>query len=556
MQTKELKLQTEELHEQNAELEMQKRQIHESNRLKSEFLSSMSHELRTPLNAVIALSGVLGRKLLNKIPKDEYSYLEIIERNGKNLLNLINEILDLSRIEAGKTDLQLSKFSLNEAVGSILDTMQLQIQQKNIVVNNNINIDFPLIFTDRSKCHHILQNLIGNAVKFTEHGSIEILARIIGNEVHIAISDTGIGISEDQLPLIFNQFHQVDGSASRMHEGTGLGLAIADQYSRLLDARIEVSSKLGQGSVFTLILPFIQNDRSASYQLNSGPEQIPGESMDSISNTRQSNSSKTILIIEDSEPAIIQLSEILSEEGYQLDVARNGNEALARVKIKIPDAIILDLMMPGMDGFEVLENIRGTEATFKLPVLILTAKYLNKIELNRLTANNIHQLIQKGDVAKEELLNHIRNMIGRKKPPVPVISRKAIPVVKEGILTVLLVEDNEDNVKTIEVLLGQKHNLIIARDGVDGLHKAITGKPDLILLDISLPLKDGFMVLEEIRRTESLDQVPVIAVTARAMKGDKEHFLNHGFDDYISKPIDSNIFEETLSKWILSYTRN
>lgn len=551
MQSKELTLQKEELHEQNAELAMQKRQIDESNRLKSEFLSSMSHELRTPLNAVIALSSVLHRKLKSKIPDDEYSYLEIIERNGKNLLTLINEILDLSRIEAGKADIQLSTFSLKDTVMSILDTLQMQIQQKGIQVTNQIESDFLLVHNDRSKCHHVLQNLIGNAVKFTERGSVVISAHIVEEEVHICVQDTGIGISPDQLPHIFDQFHQVDGSDSRKHEGTGLGLAIADKYSRLLGARIEVTSEPGKGSIFTLVLPLVYKDQTVSSNADLSRSSLkPAISSDEMGGT-QSNSDKKILIIEDSEPAIIQLSEILKEQGYRFDIARDGIEALNLVNASIPDAIILDLMMPGMDGFEVLETIRGTRATAQIPVLILTAKYVSKNELNRLTANNIHQLVQKGDVGKEDLLSSIRSMIGKSKPGVKNLPKKAVPVVKEGKITILLVEDNEDNVKTIQVLMGDQYNLIVARDGVEGIGKAKSMNPDLILLDISLPLKDGFEVLEEIRESESLQKVPVIAVTARAMKGDKDHFLNHGFDDYISKPIDSDIFEETLSKWIL-----
>jgi signal transduction histidine kinase/CheY-like chemotaxis protein/HAMP domain-containing protein len=550
-QSKELRLQKEELHEQNAELEMQKRQIDEASRLKSDFLSSMSHELRTPLNAVIALSGVLSRKLKAKIPDDEYSYLEIIERNGKNLLTLINEILDLSRIEAGKTDIQLSKFSLKEAVNTIIDTLQVQIQQKNIIADNLIDPDFPLIFTDRTKCHHILQNLIGNAVKFTDHGSVWISAEQFENEVHVLVKDTGIGISQDQLPHIFSQFHQVDGSASRKHEGTGLGLAIADKYSRLLGARITVKSELGQGSVFTLILPIVDSERGA--MANAG--YLETSAHDTQSGGTRGNLrgfGKTILIIEDSEPAIIQLSEILTENGYLIEIARSGIEALKKVKVKIPDAIILDLMMPEMDGFEVLENIRGTQATAMIPVLILTAKYLSKDELKQLTANNIHQLIQKGDVGKDELLSHVRSMLDSTIKVDKVIPKKAVPVSKKGELTILLVEDNEDNVKTVQVLLANRYNLIIARDGVEGVLKATSMHPDLILLDISLPIKDGFMVLDEIRNDESLVGVPVIAVTARAMKGDKDHFLNYGFDDYLSKPIDSVVFEETLNKWILA----
>jgi CheY-like chemotaxis protein len=348
----------------------------------------------------------------------------------------------------------------------------------------------------------------------------------------------------------------VDGSDSRKHEGTGLGLAIADKYSRLLGARIEVTSEPGKGSMFTLVLPLVHKDQPVSNHEGSSRSSSKPNILSDETGSTQGNSEKKILIIEDSEPAIIQLTEILKEQGYHFEIARDGIEALNLVNASIPDAIILDLMMPGMDGFEVLETIRGTQATAQIPVLILTAKFVSKSELNRLTANNIHQLVQKGDVGKEELLSSIRSMIGKTKPQVKGLFTKAVPVVKEGKITILLVEDNEDNVKTIQVLMGDQYNLIVARDGVEGIEKAKSMNPDLILLDISLPLKDGFVVLEEIRKSETLQKVPVIAVTARAMKGDREHFLNHGFDDYISKPIDSDFFEATLSKWILEVPGN
>jgi signal transduction histidine kinase/CheY-like chemotaxis protein len=556
LQTRELKLQAEELQEQNAELEMQKRQIDEANRLKSDFLSSMSHELRTPLNAVIALSGVLGRKLVGKIPDKEYSYLEIIERNGNSLLTLINEILDLSRIESGRVDVQYSTFSIREAVSSIFDTLQLQIQKKDIKAVNLISHDFPLVSSDRTKCHHIIQNLISNAVKFTDEGSVEVSAEIIDLELRLTVSDTGIGISTDNLPRIFDQFHQVDGTASRRHEGTGLGLTIADKYTQLLGGRIDVLSQPGTGSKFTLILPMNDIGKGLSSVTIPSEMQISAPTENWDKHDFGGHDNKTILVIEDSEPAIIQLSEILQEKGYRVEIARNGEDALVRVKTQIPDAIILDLMMPGMDGFEVLERIRGTEVTAKIPVLILTAKYLNKSELSRLTANNIYQLVQKGDVGKDELLNLIHNMIGKIRQSDTPLSKKAIPVIKDRIVNILLVEDNEDNVKTIEAFLSENFNLIVARDGAEGLEKAKRLLPDLILLDISLPIKDGFVVLREMRDIEGLQKIPVIAVTARAMKGDRESFLNFGFDDYLSKPVNGHHFQETISKWVLLIQKN
>jgi signal transduction histidine kinase/CheY-like chemotaxis protein/HAMP domain-containing protein len=550
-QSKELTMQADELLEQNAELDMQKRQIDEANRLKSEFLSSMSHELRTPLNSVIALTNVLHRRLQNQIPDEEYSYLEVIERNGKHLLTLINDILDLSRIEAGKADIELSKFSVKELADNILLTLQPQIANKGITAENKIGIDIPMITSDMSKCHHILQNLIGNAVKFTDTGSVEISAELSDGEVYISVKDTGIGIPDDQLPHIFEEFRQVDGTASRKHEGTGLGLAIADKYSRLLDSRIKVKSKLGEGSTFTFI---VLVEPLAKFSTDSIEAAVNPRytSLVSIPVHKPAGfSGNTILIIEDSEPAIIQLSEILKEQGYLIIVARSGPEALEIVKIHKPDAIILDLMMPGMDGFEVLEKIRAGKKIAKIPVLILTAKYLNKSEFRRLTQNNIHQLIQKGDINKTELLESIGRMFVMKVPEKNVAGK----IIKRGSgnkskSRILLIEDNPDNVLAVKALIGSRHEIFVATDGPEGVDKARELIPDLVLLDISLPLMDGFKVLDEIRKDVSLNNIPVIAVTASVMKGNREEMLNYGFDDYISKPVDSKIFDEKLIKYL------
>lgn len=528
-QTEELQAQTNELQEQNVELDQQKRQITAANRLKSEFLSNMSHELRTPLNSVIALSGILNKRLFKKVPDEEYSFLEIIERNGRNLLALINDILDLSRIEAGKAELQYTKFSINDIVVPILSTLQQQINSKNIDVRNNVGAETPMITSDSAKVHHILQNLIGNAVKFTEKGRVEISAKQINSELYIYVKDTGIGIPANELLYIFEEFRQVDGSASRRHEGTGLGLSIADKYSKLLSGRIEVVSTLGEGSLFTFILPLEPHEKPAMVSIS---DRYSGSqaNFSFLSVSFAEAGAKTILIIEDSEPAIIQVSEILKDQGYRVDVARSGEEALSAVKLKIPDGIILDLMMPGMDGFEVLEAIRGTKATATIPVLILTAKYLSGSELKRLTENNIHQLIQKGDISKNELISEVNKMLNRQN--------------------ILIIDNNSDDIKTVKALFGKKYGIAEALEGYDGIAKAKVMKPEIILLEISLSGIDGFKVLDEIRKDESLKHTPVIALTARAMKGDREQILGYGFNGYISKPVDSNLFEKELEKWI------
>ena len=232
-----------------------------ANEAKSSFLSKMSHELRTPLNSVIVLSGILGRRLAQKIPEEEHSYLEIIERNGKNLLDLINDILDISRIESGHEEFDIAEFDLSMLIRDIIELIEVQARQKDIeIINNSIGTK-TMIISDRKKCKHILQNILVNAVKFTDKGSISVIARNENNEIVVYVSDTGIGIETRFLPFIFDEFRQADETDSRKNAGTGLGLAIAKQYAELLKGHIDVQSERGIGSTFALHLPITyQND--------------------------------------------------------------------------------------------------------------------------------------------------------------------------------------------------------------------------------------------------------------------------------------------------------
>jgi len=542
-QKQELAMQKDELIEQNIELEMQKKQLDAASRLKSNFLSNMSHELRTPLNSVIALSGVLNRRLANLIPQEEYSYLDVIERNGKQLLLLINDILDLSRIEAGKEEINLSRFAVTDLVEEVVAMVEPQAREKQITLLNNLNGNLPFLTSDYQKCLHILQNIIGNAVKFTEQGGVTIAAAVIDDAVRITVTDTGIGIAPDRLPVIFDEFRQADEGTARKFGGSGLGLAIAKKYSTMLRGSILVKSAAGQGSTFTVQLPIMTyaapidgRPAAASYQ-NS-------RSIDPSLPPRPGN--KTILLVEDSDPAVIQLKDILQEEGYRVSVAKNGKEALSSIAETLPDAMILDLMMPEVDGFQVLRTIRSAARTQELPVLILTAKLVTPEELSFLKGNHVSQLIQKGDINRNELLAAVGRMVA---PPLdavaPAASRPARrPCAEKPVI--LVVEDNPDNMKTVRALLQDSVVLVEALDGRAGVEQARQQKPDLILLDISLPLMDGFQVLAELRKEEPLMHIPVIALTARAMKGDREQILAHGFDGYISKPLDGKLLEREI----------
>ncbi|MEA3508263.1 MAG: ATP-binding protein, partial [Synergistota bacterium] len=382
-QTEELKRQAEELQEQNVEIEHQRNQVEESSRLKSEFLSNMSHELRTPLNSILALSGVLLRKG-RKLPEEQESeYLDIIERNGKQLLDLINEILDLSKIESGGAEILVSFFTLSETVRALAETLQPLAEEKGIKLKLEVPDDLPPLKSDEPRISQIIRNLMGNAIKFTTDGEVRVSASVRDGEVFIEVSDTGIGIAEKDLSDIFDEFRQADGSASRQFGGTGLGLAIAQKTALLLGGVISVESTQGKGSTFTLRLPLRYSGPFAPEDITvvraGALESAPEETNATGDTGNATKDMPRILLVEDNDIAADQVKGLIEDEHMaRVDIASDGKQALDYMAVhKPPHAIILDLMMPGIDGFEVLDKLRGTEETARIPVLILTAKDLN-----------------------------------------------------------------------------------------------------------------------------------------------------------------------------------
>jgi len=259
---------------------------------------------------------------------------------------------------------------------------------------------------------------------------------------------------------------------------------------------------------------------------------------------------KTILLVEDSEAAVVQLQEILASQGYNTLTAKNGLEAMKQIGLKIPDAMVLDLMMPEVDGFEVLRRIRENRETERLPVLILTAKYISKSELAFLKHNHVHQLIQKGDINKNQLLGTIYEMVKKEEEISEAQTKKSIVRQNKDIPTILVVEDNPDNMLTIKALLQGYGTVLESLDGLNAFNQALEYSPNLILMDIALPELNGIEILKKMRHSEQLRNIPVVAVSASAMQGDREHFLASGFDDYISKPIDNLLFEKVIKKFL------
>ncbi|MDP4292161.1 MAG: response regulator, partial [Bacteroidota bacterium] len=422
--------------------------------------------------------------------------------------------------------------------------------EKGISIINHINPKLPLIVSDHSKCLHILQNIIGNAIKFTNEGTVEISADVDNKFIHISVKDTGIGISVENKPYIFDEFRQADDKASRVYGGTGLGLAIASKYCNMLQGKVEVESQLHKGSVFTVTLP-IMPDHLQIDENETNIKPFTDKTITPPAVSLKPVKGKNILLVEDNEAAIIQMKDILMNDEYNIRIANNGKEALEIIPSFVPDAIILDLMMPEVDGFDVLVSIRKMKETSKIPVLILSAKHVTNEELGMLRGNHIYQLIQKGDINKNELLGHIRNMVTMKNTEkTDLLSLNPDLASGFGKKSILVIEDNLDNMETVKALLVNEHEIIEALDGLDGLGKAKKLLPDLILMDISLPGMDGVEVLKEIKKDKKIQNIPVIALTARVMNGDREELLAHGFDDYISKPIDNAVLERTINEWL------
>ncbi|SPD74623.1 putative Histidine kinase [uncultured Desulfobacterium sp.] len=360
-QTKELIRKSDELHDQNIELDLKRREVEEANRLKSQFLSNMSHELRTPLNSIMALSRVLIMQTGGKITEEEASYLRIIERNGKNLLALINDILDLSKIEAGRVTINPRAFSLETTIDTIIENLSPIAAEKGLQLSSKIEEDFPRIETDEERLYQILQNIIGNAVKFTDKGSVTVSAGFDVENFFISVADTGIGIPGDQLGHIFEEFRQVDGSSSRKFEGTGLGLAIALKSARMLGGDISVESIPEEGSTFVLTLPIAWKGEKPIY------ESRPARPQHGIRTER-----KTILVVDDDPEAANMISTSLLKEGYNIIAATSGKEAIKLAQRYSPFAITLDILMPDMDGWEVLQTLKNSPDTKDIPVIIVS----------------------------------------------------------------------------------------------------------------------------------------------------------------------------------------
>lgn len=538
VQSEELRAQAEELRVQTEELASQRLQVEEADRLKSEFLSNMSHELRTPLNSILALTQLMIAQGTEKDAAQEAKYLQVIERNGRHLLNLINDILDLSRIESGRVQLALAEADPGQICTRALETIRPLAAEKGLELKADYG-DLPRMFIDEDKLHQILINLLSNAVKFTDQGEIELQVSGAGDRMEFVVRDTGIGISPEALPYIFDQFRQVDGSSTRRFNGTGLGLAICRSLATILGGEIRVESEVGKGSTFILTLPRRCPESQETVAAPLGPRPLPPP----LTPAPLRRGQPLVLIVEDDPIAAMQIRTVLEEQDYAVQVAPNGAEALTNLQRMRPDCIILDLMMPEIDGFEVLKQIRALPQIAATPVLVLTAKELTRDDRAQLAHNHIQQLVQKGSLNREELGACVRRLL---MPTAAVQSQ-----VSHTGGSILVVENDPDNLLVITAILDEAgYNYVTATDGNQAVVLARQTPPALILMDVQLPGVDGLEVAQQIKADSRLAEIPIVGLTAMAMRGQREGILAAGMDDYLAKPFKPQDLIHMVRRWL------
>jgi PAS domain S-box-containing protein len=474
----------------NQELELRNREVERATRLKSKFLANMSHELRTPLNAIVGFSDLLADETPGELNDKQKRFVNHIKQGSAHLLQLINDILDLSKIEAGQLELRCEDFQLKDTLPEVLSTIRPLAMIKNIQVQQNLKTDFS-VHADRVRFKQVLYNLLSNAVKFTpKDGRIDIDCVEEGNEVCISVTDTGIGIRSEDQAVVFEEFRQVEGNTDTANEGTGLGLAITKRLVEQQGGKISLQSEPGKGSRFTFTLPigsFITSSKSLPVNGSAGPNGAAAGG----------GRKPLILVVDDEIPARELIASYLESE-YRIVMAESGAEVVQKARQLRPDAITLDVLMPGGNGFETLVALQKTPETANIPIIIVSIVDQKQVGFAL--------------GAADYLVKPIR------KPVLLETIRKHVPLQTDDDAAILLVDDDPKTLELLEeTLRSAGYETQSVQSGARALEVLSSKLVSAVLLDLLMPGMDGFEVIRHVRGQATLKELPILVMTAKTL---------------------------------------
>lgn len=496
-----------ELSEANAELLQAKQGAEQLQRAKSEFIASLSHELRTPLNSILGFSQRLLKRVDRFGDKRDVESLLTIERNGQRLLEMINDVIDLARIEAGMVEPLLSKFSTAEIRTEIVKTYEELAAKKGLDFRVEGGESAQIIPGDKERLFKAIGNIVSNAIRYTDKGFVEVT--IEQNEVSsgssellISVKDSGPGVSKETLPTLFETFSRGDADLNR--SGMGLGLAIAKDYVELHGGTLEVQSTLGKGSVFKCQIP-LPTEEDSDGNAGAGGAHV--------------NASVRVLCVDDDPDTLKFLKLSFEDEGFLVELARDHDQAISILSVKSPDVVCLDIALPGKDGYEVIRSISGLQGENHTPVIILSALAIDKIKDNR----RVVSYLQK-PVSSEEISSAVRS------------------VVLEDFERVLVVEDDDDSASLVQSALEDcKLSVSRAVNGKEALEMFEEEKYSAVILDLIMPTMDGTTFLREFRKNKRFDDVPVFILTSKTLSEEEFLFLKKSSSGILTKGKDQTL---------------